>query len=288
MLRKFVQPLRWSFIFLLFFRDGVFLQDAYAEGPKDSKKLSRSHSILEKLEGPESQYTGYLLKLIQSWPTQNQNLPKTIPGNEKNPVQLQCIETPGNSDYIGIQQFMVVNAAIQKVEAILDDINHYQDIFPDFDDIHIISRDENKILTYWEQHIPLFFVPNVKYQVHYLWDKSSADRKMYRYQLKESKSLKKSDGLIVIERDSSASVSAPRTRYFEYDFYDADWGILKTIAPDRIWTESVEGVYRSDVAIKLKAENPSWDAKRIVEESKKLLEAFPVKNAIESKVEFKN
>ncbi len=241
------------------------------------------HSIDEKLEGPESIYTNYILNLIRVWPKDS----FVAQENSPNPVQLQCIETIGNPYYIGLEQFMRVNAPLGRVEEILDDINHYKDLFPGFDDIHIVSQQENKILTYWEQHVPFFFVPNVTYQVLYLTDKTSSHRKIYRYKLKNSKNLKTNDGVIIIEEDSPVAVNTPRTRYTEYDFFDADWGIVKTVAPGRIWKDSVEGIYLSDVAIKLMAEHPRWSFKQVKEESQKILELFPVNKAIEQKKKFR-
>jgi hypothetical protein len=234
----------------------------------------------EKLEGPASIYTPEIVRLIRQWP------PKGLDDSfksDENPVKLQCIETPGNPYYIGLRQQMRVDAPLSRVEAILDDIDRYQHLFPGYDDIHIVSSSGNKFLTFWEQHIPVFFVPNVKYQVTYLMDKSSPHLKVYRYQLKESEHLKASDGLIVIESETDPKTLVQRTRYTEFDFFDADWGILKTLAPEKIWKESVEGIYLSDLAIKLKAEHPEWDSREISEKGRKLLEANPVEKFIQSK-----
>lgn len=248
-----------------------------------SQSSSDKYPIDAKLDGPITIYTDYLIDAAQTWPNRRAEF---VAPKDGNPVGLHCIETPGHPDVIGVRQTMVVNAPLSQVEAVLDDINHYQDLFPGYADIHIVSQEENKLVSYWEQHIPLFFVPNVKYEMNYLLNKGSKARKIYRYQLKQSKSLKSSDGLIVIESDSSNS-SQERTYFYEYDFFDADWGVLKTIAPSRIWNDSIEGIYLSDVAIKLKAENPKWTYEKIVEEGKKFLEQYPVKQVIEQKSQFK-
>src|SRR4051812_46553224 len=60
-------------------------------------KSSPVHSIDEKLEGPESIYTNYLLNLIRIWPKDS------FAGRmgDENPLQLQCIETPDHPYYIG-------------------------------------------------------------------------------------------------------------------------------------------------------------------------------------------
>jgi hypothetical protein len=230
-----------------------------------------------RIGGVESQYTDRLTKQLASWPPKDINYAV----QDENPVHMACIETPGERYYIGLEQSMFVNTPLEKVTAVLDDIAHYQELFPDFDDVHEVSREGNRIVTFWEQHIPVFFVPNVKYEVIYLVDSSHPDRKVYRYQLKKKDHIKNNDGMIVVER-----AGASRTRYTEYDFFDADWGPLTTFAPGRIWKDSVEGIYRSDVAIKLKAENPSWSYDKIRDEGKKALERFPVDELLKKRKVF--
>lgn len=184
---------------------------------------------------------------------------------------------------------MWVNAPLEIVQSILDDVDHYKEIFPNFDDIHVVSRDRNRLETYWEQHIPLFFVPNTKYQMSYVVDHSVPDRVVYRYQLAKADAIKVDDGLIVIDKDPTPG-SSVRTRYTEYDLFDADWGVLETIAPGKIWKESVEGFYLSDIAIKLKAEHfngaDAWSNKRVMKESKSILDRYPVDMALKSRKKF--
>ena len=67
-----------------------------------------------------------------------------------------------------------------------------------------IDSNGNLWVTAWEQRVPVFFVPNVKYEMYYLVHQSSADHRSYRYQLKDSKDLIKSDGVILIDRAKSA------------------------------------------------------------------------------------
>ncbi|MGK5089164.1 hypothetical protein WDW86_16560 [Bdellovibrionota bacterium FG-2] len=195
---------------------------------------------------------------------------------------MERIETPNNEFYIGLQQRMWVNAPLERVEAILDDVKGYQEIFPDLDDVHVVSRTNNMFVTFWEQHVPVFFIPNVKFEMNYIVNKPSTDRKIYRYQLRKGQHLKKNNGAIIIERDKSSD-SKDKTRYTEFDFYDADWGPLKTLAPGRIWKESIGGIFVSDLAVKLKAENPSWPNQKVKEESKKLMEKFPVDVVLSTK-----
>ncbi len=223
------------------------------------------------LDGPHSPYTDWTIKAATHWPPPWLSFAKI----EGTPVQLELIETQGNEFYIGVQQLMWVNASLESVEAVLDNFKGYQEIFPDLDDVHVVSRAGNTFVTFWEQHIPVFFVPNVKFEMNYVVEKSNPDRTIYRYQLKKGEHIKKNDGLIVIERDKAPDGKA-LTRYSEFDFYDADWGPLKTFAPGRIWKDSVEGIYVSDLAVKLKAENPTWPNKKVKEESAKLMEKNPI------------
>jgi hypothetical protein len=240
-----------------------------------------THPIGGKLPGPQSPYTDALARLLAHWPPRD--IDYSLGERDPNPVHVRCIETPGEKYYIGLDQFMFVEAPLSRVETTLDDVAHYKDLFPDFDDVHVSSRDGNLMTIFWEQHIPVFFIPNVKYETYYLLDKSSPDRKVYRYKIKESGHLKLNDGIIVLEKAGPL-----RTRYTEYDFYDADWGPLKTFAPGRIWKESVEGIYLSDVAIKLRAENPDWSYERIAKESREILKRFPVDAALEKRRRFES
>jgi hypothetical protein len=269
MISGYVLPAAW----------GAAATPAPSSGSPSARPSPLSSPVPLTLGGVESRYTARLAKILTAWP------PADIDYNRKedNPVHLSCIETPGERFYIGLEQFMFINAPIGQVAGILDDIEHYQELFPDFDDVHVVSREGNRILTFWEQHIPLFFVPNVKYEIIYLVDSSHPDRRVYRYQLHKKDHIHFNDGFIVLERESPT-----HTRYTEYDFFDADWGPLPTIAPGRIWKDSVEGIYLSDLAIKLKAQNPTWAYERIREESKKILERFPVEEALKKRKLLKN
>jgi len=244
---------------------------------------SSPYPIDAPLPGPTSQYTQKLIELLKNWPPKI--LDYASSSLDPNPVHMACIGTPEDFFFIGIEQWMWIDAPIQTVTAVMDDMNHYQKMFPDYDDIHIVSTDRNKIVTFWEQHIPLF--PNVKYEVTYIRDESKPGMKIYRYQLLKSSKLINNDGIIVLE--SMSDGGKIRTRYTEYDFYNANWGLLKTIAPTRIWKESAEGIYLSDIAIKLKAEHfddPSWTYQRISRESKNILEHFPVDNTLKHRKRF--
>lgn len=230
-------------------------------------------ALTDTIKETESRYTTLFLKLVKNWP------PKDLPysGTEGRVLHIKVYETPGNEDYIGIEQTMIVNAPTDRVEAVLDDVNHYADLFPGFADIHLVSKEGNRFDVYWENSIPIFFIPNTKFWTTYTVDKSNPAKIIYRAQLKEKKGLKTSDTLIVLEADGK------NTKYAEYDFYDADYGILKTLAPKRIWKDSVEAVIVSDLNIKMKAENPQMPYSEIMTSGLAVSKTYPIESLIESK-----
>lgn len=234
--------------------------------------------ITVRLGGPESAYTPLLVKLLEQWP------PRTIDFNKIDPakVQVRCLETPGKEFFIGIEQAMLVRGELARVERFLEDVDHYKDYFTEFDDIHAVSREENLMTVFWEHNVPFPLVPNTKYETYYVIERSRPERRVYRYKLKEAtKDMHTADGIIVIER------AGPQlTRYVEYDFWDGEYGIAKTLAPKRIWRDSVEETYLSDAAIKVKAEHPDWPAKQVVKEAKKLMDDKDIDSCLANKTKF--
>jgi hypothetical protein len=113
-------------------------------------------------------------------------------------------------------------------------------------------------------------------------DHSNSSRVLYRYQLKNSSSLKASDGIIVLE-----ATSPSQTRLTEIDFFDADYGILKVLAPGKIWSDSIHDIYISDMAVKLKAEHNDWSYESIAKQAKESAEHFPFEEVIEKRSPFK-
>lgn len=217
------------------------------------------------LGGVHSDYTELVLQIAEHYPTPAVQIAKPDP---QKPILLRCLETKDHPLYIGLEQMQWIDAPIDRVAQAVDDIDRYTEIFPGFAQIKITRRDQNKWETYWEQKIPVPLVPNVRYEMTYLIDRSSPARRIYRYQLKASKDLIASDGVIILERDPADS---RRTRYTEYDFYDAHWGLAKTFGQDRLWRENVEGIALSDLGLRLKAENPDKNGEWIRTAARKLL-----------------
>src|SRR4051812_27829920 len=85
------------------------------------------------LSGPASRYTPAILRLIRAWPLRPA---PGLPDPDGNPVQMKCVETPGNERFVGVEQRMSIAAPLAAVAAVLDDFEHYQDLSPGFKDIH--------------------------------------------------------------------------------------------------------------------------------------------------------
>jgi len=215
--------------------------------------------VAERLDGPDSAYSGKLVQVLRRWPAGRLDTPGA------GPVDLTCIATAEQEKYVGMLQRATIRAPISSVEAVLDDVAHYKDLFPDTVDVHVISgsRRGNRYLTSWEQRIPVFFLPNVTYELAYVVDKTTPGRSVYRYKLGRGDQLIASDGLVILE-----AVGPDTTQFTEYDFFHAR---AVPLPAQVVWREGLRGAFLSDVAIKLKAENPGWSYKRIASEGERLL-----------------
>jgi hypothetical protein len=212
----------------------------------------------ERLDGSESAYTERLARILMRWP------PSRNDADSSAPVQLTCIATADAESYVGILRRAMVRAPIGVVESVLDDVAHYKDLLPGTVDVRVVpgSRQGNRFATAWEQRIPVFFLPNVTYELSHLVDKTRPGLSVYRYQLIHSETLVASDGMVVLE---SAGPNA--TRFTEYGFFDVRPSPLPASV---VWRESVRGAFIANVAIKLKAENPAWSYPRIAAEAERL------------------
>jgi hypothetical protein len=209
----------------------------------------------ETLEGPDSIYTSWLADVLKRWPASRSN------SDSAASLQLTCMSTASDDGYVGMLQQMSIDASLSAVENVLDDVPRYKDLFPDVVDVHVLpgSRDGQRYVTVWEQRVPLFFLPNVIYELANLVDKSTVGLRVYRYKLRRGGSMLASDGMVVLE-----ALGLERTRFTEYDFFNAQWGPLPTSA---VWRESLHGAFVSDMAIKLRAENPRWSVERVTMEA---------------------
>jgi len=135
-------------------------------------------------------------------------------------------------------------------------------------EVHKVKGSEqgNRFVVSTEQHIPVFFIPNLVIETTYVVERTPT-RAVYRYKLKEQGRVKATDGFVVLE-----PLSPTRTRYVELDFIEADTG---PISMATVWEQSLSGFYRSDVALKLKAEQPALAYEKIRAEADRLYEKYP-------------
>ncbi len=213
----------------------------------------------EKLEGPNSLYAEPLIQLSKAWPKG-----RSFCHYETEPLQIQMIKipTPERRYYIGFKKCMGIKAPFSAVAAVIDDFAHYQELFPGDKTVEIVAKDRNKTTLAWERKIPVFFVPNVKYQMNHLAVQPGPGIKMYRSQLKQGDRLRFSDALVVIE-----SKGPNLTYYSDYEFYEANYGLglfgINAVGSEDVWKESLQGSYLSLLALRFKAENSDWDYDRI-------------------------
>jgi hypothetical protein len=215
--------------------------------------------VAEMLDGTDSVYSGKLVQVLQRWPGRHVH----APGG--GPVELTCLATAEQEKYVGMLQRTTIRAPISAVEAVLDDVAHYQDLFPDLVGVTVVpgSQRGNRYMTSWVQRIPLFFIPNVTYELAYVLDRTMPGRSVYRYKLGRADQLIASDGMVVLE-----AIGPGTTQFTEYDFFHARPVPIPTHI---VWRESLRSAFLSDIAIKLKAENPGWSYKRIASEGERLV-----------------
>lgn len=229
-----------------------------------------------------SPYTAELNRLMTSngkllsW----EKIPTAIP--QKNKVMISCYLRADSKPALGIVQQMIISAPISAVKKVLDNIDEYQKYFPGYEKIEVLDRKNEVLLTYWEQAIPFPF-PNLKYRMIYKIGTWESGRVYYSYGLTWSKTIKYSDGLIVLE---PVKDHPEQTKYLEMDFWDTYPGLVDNLAPATILKESIEGVYISDRAIQIHAEQPELSFKNVQEKSKAELDKDAVKECISSRKAF--
>lgn len=205
------------------------------------------HALDEELPGPRTASTAFVVQQLTHWPKGGPLAERPDAGG----LTLTCLEAKGEPDTVGVAQVLTVDAGLAEVVALIDDFAHYTKLFPDLADVHVVkgSEDGNRFGVFTEQIVPVFFLPNIKFENTYLVERTPG-RVSYRYQLKAKGDLKAVDGLMVFE-----ALDDGRTRYTEFDFVEGAWGLVPR---DTVWKETVDGFARSDWSLKLKAEHPGW------------------------------
>ena len=218
-------------------------------------------------EGIDSGYSDYLSQVLKHWS------PAQSAASETLRVTMTCVATANADRYVGMIQQQTIDAPIAAVTEVLDDIDHYQDLFPGTVKVRIregslrvdAARPGSMLFaTAWVQRAPIPFLPEIRFEMSHLVEKAPA-RVVYRYKLLRGDKLTASDGLVVLE-----AIGATRTRFTEYDFFDGHWGPLPTWL---VWKESLKGAYHSDLAVRFKAEQPGWSYAHIAAEAERLTAA---------------
>jgi hypothetical protein len=199
-------------------------------------------------EGFKSKYTDVVDKASRMKPSS--------PEYASNDVTLKCWTLPENELYMGVEQRFHIKAPIESVVKVLDAVNEYVDLFPGYKKVELRNSTPNHFTVFFEQKVPLFFVPNIKFEMLYEKDTGLPTEVVYRYQLKETGKVKASDGFLMLVKTQKNE-----TDYIEYDFLDAEWGLGGALGKDKLWSEVVEGIYWSDLSIRKKSESTELSAK---------------------------
>lgn len=232
------------------------------------------------IEAKKSEYTE---KIIQLYRYEVEHSSSCFPlmsreallSPEAHPVVIHGIRNPKNSTYIGTHRQLIVEAPLESVASTIENFEKYSSFLKDLKVVRCLSKESNKITTFWERFVPVFFMPNIKYEMVYLLDRTSVRHRIfYRYQLKSSNMLSFSDGLIILTQFDQPSVKS--TFLEAVDFFDARWGLVGSVGSEKIWHDSLEGSYQNDVIFKTVAEHPDWTLERRWQESQRLLKKFSI------------
>lgn len=238
---------------------GVLKSEPKGEKKADASASPPFHPIGEDLGGPSSPYTSRLIGLLKDWKAAT-----SFCHADTDPLAITMvgIRTPNRPYFVGFKKCMLVSAPMAAIEAVIDDEGDFQNLFTGLAGVKVISRDGNRSVLEWERKIPVFFVPNLKYRIGYLADKSNKNRTVYRYQFIEGDRLKLNDGIEVLEK-----LNDRLTRFTNYEFYEADYGLgilgIRAVSAESAWMESLKGGYVSIISIRYKAEHPDWTYEHI-------------------------
>lgn len=231
--------------------------------------LSLNAFCTDELTLQESIYTLELKNLAQTWISTRKD-PWTT--TERSPafnsnaiVKVELIRTKDQEYYIGLKRQTEINASLENVSLVMEDFEKYHEIKDGIKRVHVVSRTENTVVTEWERKIPVFFLPNIHYELVYFINASIPGVRIYRNQLKKSGKLKFSDSLVFLE------AVGQKTHYTAFDFYEANWGPVKILGAEKIWKDSIKGSTIDALLFKLKSEHLAWNADKVHNEAIKLL-----------------
>lgn len=231
------------------------------------------------MECREGFYSQKLRNLILHWPKKNkpffeqrrqamaqlgrikQTEPNSVSRTSVPPLGkrliLDALRSEDDPFRVGIHQVMLIHASVAEVASALAKVEDYAKLFPDLVSTRLIEATPTTWLTEWVQAPPVFFMPRTKYRLSYVLGEGGEGVKTYRYQLLAGESLTESDGFIVLEPLGAY------TFFVEVDFFNANWGIAKSLGGDQIWKHALESTLISDLALALRVENPSMSFEMI-------------------------
>lgn len=228
------------------------------------------------LGGIESLYSNEIAKRLSTKPTSQFDFSKI----DKDSLNIQALASPGNEYYVGFELTMHVNTSIDRVSKVIEEFDDYVNYFPDYKEIRTIEKSDGRWVTYWEQVVPVFFIPNIKFQLIHERRMINPNYISYRYQLKEANLLSACDGIIFLE------AASPNTKYTEYSFSETKTGIIRMAGVNAIWHDSFKGYYLSTMGVKLRSENPTWEFKKIIDESSLRFKKVNVDDILKEKRDF--
>ena len=168
----------------------------------------------------ESAHGEYLTQILRQWvPPHSSGHPKSL--------EIACIATPRADGYVGMVQRMTIEASPAVVAGVLDDIDHFKDLFPDTVDVRIVAgtRSGPRYVSAWIQRAPLVFMPDIAYELSHVVDKTIPGRLVYRYKLLRGDKLIASDGLVVL-----VSLGPATTLFTEYDFFNGHGALFRSLS----------------------------------------------------------
>ena len=211
------------------------------------------------------------------------HLKHTSPQMASNDVTLKCWLLPESELYMGVEQRVHIQAPIESVVKVVEAVNEYVDLFPGYKKVELRDSEKNKFTVFFDQKVPLFFVPNIKFEMLYEKEATDPEKVLYTYRLKERGKIKASDGFIALFKTSTNE-----TDYLEFDFLDADWGLGGALGKEKLWSEVVEGIYWSNLSIKAKAQKPDLSPESARDFAKSKLDEEKIKNCVKSRTAWKS
>jgi hypothetical protein len=188
----------------------------------------------------------------------------------KEPMSLSFVQLDAANPWrYGILQIMEVNASMERVVAVVDDVNSYSEIFRGITQVEIKeAKSRDDFILFTEVAIPLPFVANDRTNVHYRVERKK-DFVKYRYSLVSGNHLEAFEGITVIW-----PVDAGHSIYWELDFIEPGYGSSRALPATNFWRQNALGNVQSDWAIKLRAEMPKESKENVRKASEEFAEKF--------------